>query len=98
MTRMSTWSARPAAAARSRASCACGSLSVIPVAGPPCSRAGVDRDRAPAAADVQHAHPRLEAELRAHELELGELRLLQRLRPAGPDGARVRHRLVEKQR
>src|SRR5918998_391824 len=34
----------------------------------------------------------------ANELELGPLRLLERLRAARPDGARVRHRLVEEQR
>ena len=39
MTRMSTRSATPAAAARSRASAACGSLNVIPVTWAPCSRA-----------------------------------------------------------
>ena len=59
---------------------------------------GVQRERAPAAADVEHPLARLQRELRADEVELGPLRLLQRRRAARPDRARVRHRLVEEQR
>jgi hypothetical protein len=58
----------------------------------------MDRERAPAAADVEQPLARLQAELRADELELGLLRLLERLRAARPDGARVRHRLAEEER
>ena len=39
---------------------------------------GVQRQRAPAAADVEHRHARLEAELGADEVELGALRVLER--------------------
>ena len=41
---------------------------------------GVDREAAPAAADVEHPLARLQAELRADELELGLLGLLERRR------------------
>ena len=56
---------------------------------------GVDGEGAPAAAHVEHALARLQAQLRAHELALGVLRLLQRLGAARPDRARVRHRLAQ---
>src|SRR3954452_16015389 len=116
---MSTWPATPAAAARSRASCACGSDSVMPVTCAPYSVAawianeppppptastraalcgGVDRDGPPAAADVEHAVALLERELGAHEVALGELRVLQRRGAAREDPARVGHRLVEEER
>ena len=59
---------------------------------------GVQRERAPAAADVEHALAGLQRELRADEVELGALGLLERRRAARPDRARVRHRLVEEER
>ena len=58
---------------------------------------GVDGERAPAAADVEHAVALLEAELGADELVLGRLGLLERLGPAAPVRARVRHRRPEEQ-
>ena len=58
---------------------------------------GVDHERAPAAADVEHALALFQLELLADEVELRELRLLKRLRPAREDRAAVGHRLVEKQ-
>ena len=42
---------------------------------------GVDRERAPAAADVEHALAARQRQLLADELELGLLRLLERLAP-----------------
>jgi hypothetical protein len=58
----------------------------------------VDGEAAPAAADVEQPLALFEGELRADELELRPLRLLQRLGAARPDRARVGHRLVEEQR
>ncbi len=58
----------------------------------------VDGEGAPAAADVQDALARLQGELGADELALGELGLFQGLSAARPDRARVRHRLVQEQR
>ena len=58
---------------------------------------GVDRKTPPAAPDVQDLHPRLEPELRGDELQLGPLRLGERLGAPGEDGAAVGHRLVEEQ-
>jgi hypothetical protein len=58
----------------------------------------VHGERAPAAADVEQPLTRLQAELGAHELALDVLGLLERLRAAREDGARVRHRLVEEER
>ena len=49
---------------------------------------GVDRERAPAAADVEHALSALEPELLADELELGLLGLVER---AGARGAIGHH-------
>ncbi len=46
---------------------------------------------APAAADVQQAHPRTQPELTTHEVDLGFLRLLQRRPGLGVDGAGVDH-------
>jgi len=57
----------------------------------------VDGEAAPAAADVEHALAFPEIELRADELELVPLGLLERLRAAREDRAAVRHRLVEEQ-
>ena len=98
MTRMSTWSAdagrRGALAGQRRLRLAQrdpGDVHAV-------LARGVDRERAPAAADVEHPLARLQAELRADELELGPLRLLERRRAARPDRARVRHRLVQEQR
>ena len=59
---------------------------------------GVDREAAPAAADVEHALALLQAELGADQLELGLLRLLERRRAAREDRAAVGHRLAEEQR
>jgi hypothetical protein len=58
----------------------------------------MDREAAPAAADVEHPLARLEAELPAGQLQLRRLRRLQRLAVPGEEGATVRHRLVEEQR
>ena len=58
---------------------------------------GMQREATPTAADVEHALPRGERELLANELELGPLRLPERLRPPGPNRARVGHRLAEHQ-
>jgi hypothetical protein len=58
----------------------------------------VQRERAPAAADVEDALAGLQVELRADEVELGPLRLLERRRAAREDRARVRHRLVQEER
>ena len=51
----------------------------------------VEEHAAPAAADVEQAHPRLEPELPADQLVLVGLRLLERARGVGPHRARVRH-------
>ena len=59
---------------------------------------GVHGEAAPAAADVEQALAGLEAELGAHELELGLLGLLERRGPAREDRAAVGHRLVEEER
>ena len=61
------------------------------------ARRRVHREAAPAAADVEHAHARLQPELGADQLELGLLRLLERRRAAREDRARVGHRLAEEQ-
>ncbi len=58
---------------------------------------GVQDQRAPAAADIEQAHARLEIELAADQVELGPLRVGQRLVRAGEVRARVGHRLVEQQ-
>ena len=58
---------------------------------------GVERERTPAAAHVEHPLARLERELGADELELRLLRLLQRRGAARPDRARVRHRRAEEE-
>ena len=58
---------------------------------------GVQREAAPPAADIEHALAGAQAELGAHELELCALRLLECLRAAGEDRARVGHRLAEDQ-
>ena len=59
---------------------------------------GVDREAAPAAADVEHALPGLQLELLRDQLELGPLRLGQCLRAAREQRAAVGHRLVKEQR
>ena len=58
---------------------------------------GVDREAAPAGADVEHALAALEPELLADQLVLGLLRLLQRRRAAREDRARVGHRRAEEE-
>ncbi len=58
----------------------------------------MDRKRAPAAADVEHPIARPQRELRADELELGLLRLLERLCPAVEERTGVGHRAVQEQR
>ena len=58
---------------------------------------GVDREAAPAAADVQHALARLQVELAAHQVELRLLRLLERAGAARAERAAVGHRLVEEE-
>ena len=95
---MSTRSPTPASCARRRASRGlrlrqrdAGDVDAVALG-------GVQRERAPAAADVEHAVAGLQRELGADELELGLLRLLERRRAARPDRARVRHRLVEEER
>lgn len=55
----------------------------------------VPHHAAPAAPDVEQAHPRLQAELAGDEVELVLLRLLQRGVVRGVAGAGVRHRLAE---
>src|SRR5436190_7531469 len=57
----------------------------------------MDGEASPAAADVEHAHSRLELELAADELELRSLRVLERLRSLLEQGAAVGHRLVEEE-
>ena len=57
----------------------------------------VDREAAPAAADVQQAHARLQGELARDQIELRELSVLERLRALRVDRAAVGHRLVEEQ-
>ena len=59
---------------------------------------GVDREAAPAAADVEHALAGGECELARDHVELGRLRLLERARAAREDRAAVGHRGVEEQR
>ena len=95
---MSTRSASPRSAARSRASAACGSESVMPTTLTPCRSAAWMREAAPAAAHVEHALALLERELRADQLELRLLRLLERLRAAREDRAAVGHRVAQEQR
>ena len=75
---MSTSSCRPRSATRRRASSACGSDSVIPVTCTPCRAAAWMREAPPSAADVEHALAGLQRELRAHQLELLLLGLLER--------------------
>ena len=58
----------------------------------------VDREAAPAAADVEHAFPRAELELRGRELELGPLRRLEARAVAREERAAVGHRRVEEER
>jgi hypothetical protein len=58
----------------------------------------VDRERAPAAADVEEPLARLEPELLADQLTLVVLRLLEGRRPAREDRAAVGHHRVEEQR
>jgi hypothetical protein len=58
----------------------------------------VDREAAPAAADVQEALPGLEGELLADKLKLRVLGLFQRLGPAREEGAAVGHPRVEEER
>ena len=55
---------------------------------------GVRHEAAPAAADVEHAHAWFEAKLAADQVELGHLRLRQRMGIA-PVATGVRHRRVE---
>ena len=59
---------------------------------------GVDREAAPAAADVEQPLALLQRELRAHELELRPLRLLEARPAAREERAAVGHRLVEEER
>jgi hypothetical protein len=59
---------------------------------------GVDREAAPAAADVEHALAGLPARASARSVELGPLRLGERLRAAREQRAAVGHRLVQEQR
>ena len=56
---------------------------------------GVDDHAAPAAADVEQAHPRTQTELAAHQLVLGGLRGFERGVGSGEDRARVGHRRPE---
>jgi hypothetical protein len=56
---------------------------------------GVQRQRAPAAAHVEHPHARLEAELGADEVELGALRVLERGVGRGVVAAAVGHLRLE---
>ena len=97
MTRISTRSPTPASSARARASSACGSRE----GDAPDRRAvlarGVDRQASPAAPDVEHAHPGLQLELAADQLELGALGVLQRLDALLEQRAAVGHRLVQEQ-
>jgi hypothetical protein len=58
---------------------------------------GVQREAAPAAADVQQPHARTERQLAAHQVDLGILRGLQPDRLVVPDGAGVDHRRPEHQ-
>ena len=58
----------------------------------------MDREAAPAAADVEHALALLQRELAADQRELGLLGLLERRRAALEVGAAVGHRRVEEQR
>ena len=58
---------------------------------------GVDGERAPAAADVEHTLAPLEAELLADQLVLGLLGRLERRRAAREDRARVGHRRAEEE-
>src|SRR5579872_84966 len=55
----------------------------------------MEREAAPPAPDIEHALPGAQAKLRAHQLELCPLRLLERLRAAREDRARVGHRLTQ---
>ena len=88
----------PACATRSRASSAWFSDSVMPTTSHAVLARRVDREAAPAAADVEHAHPRLQVELAGDQLEFRALRLLERLCAAREDRAAVGHRVVEEQR
>src|SRR5678816_3287014 len=60
---------------------------------------GKRREAAPAAAQVEHAHAGLQPDLAAHQIELGVLRLVERLGVlpvrAGVEQAAAEHRLVE---
>ena len=59
----------------------------------------VSHESAPAAADVEHPHAGLETQLLADQLQLGLLRLVQRVRAfpvaAGVSHARAEHGLIE---
>ena len=88
---------RPAAAARSRASAACGSDSVMPVTWTPCSRAAWIAKLPQPQPTSSTRSPGSSASFAADQLELRLLRLLERLGAAREDRARVRHRLVEEQ-
>ena len=71
--------------------------SVTPVALHAVVLGGVQDQRAPAAADVEQPHARLQVELAADQVELGGLRVVQRLVVVGEVRRRVRHVLVEQQ-
>jgi hypothetical protein len=58
----------------------------------------MDREAAPTAADVENPLARLQSQLRADELELGLLGLLEGLRPTREDRAAVGQRLAQKER
>src|SRR5690606_7777772 len=57
---------------------------------------GKAHERTPAAADVPHSLSGLEADLAAHEVELGFLRLVDIVDAGGPVAARAGHALVER--
>src|SRR5205807_1929820 len=59
---------------------------------------GMDREAAPAAADVQYPLPWAQSELDADQLELCLLGFLERARAAFEVSAAVRHRAIEEQR
>ena len=85
-------SSRPASATRRRARSACSADRVMPTTSTPYRSRGVQRQAAPAAADVEQPHAGREAQLAADQVELGHLGGVQPGALVGPDGARVDQR------
>ena len=96
--RISTRSATPASATSVRASSACDGDSVIPVTLTPYSRAAWIAKLPQPQPTSSTRCPGVQLELLRDQVELGALRLLERLRAAREQRTAVGHRLVEEQR